>query len=452
MILASAIGNIINPFAQLFGWVLAGYFSFTHNYGLAIILLTLTVMVVVFPLTRRGTRSMMRMQLLQPELLKIRNRYKASPGQSAEDKQANRTKLNEEMMALYRENNVSPTGGCLPMFLQFPIFIILYDVIRGMTKTATVGTGKAAHVVATPQYIAKKTALYHSLVQAHGVLNAFGLNLADSVRSHQSSWVHVVPYVIVILIAVALQYVSIWQITNRNPAASQANAQMQAAQKFMPLIFVFFYIVLPAGVGVYFIVSSAFRIGQQEWMYKRDPMITETLEKLKHQRVIATTAKAATPAPKGLRAKLRAAAEGMGAGTTPALEAGAQPRSGGKSGAAQTTGKPVSGKPAASSGRAPGVRAGSARAGSARRSPAKATGSGGGARPASQRRPGSPATGSNGSAAAGVAGAGGPAGVTGAGGPGAGHPTPDRSVGDGKSETGRPGGNRSQAKRPRRPR
>src|SRR5579872_2203325 len=104
MFLASAIGNVITPFAQLFGWLLAGYFSFTHSYGLSIVLLTLTVMVIVFPLTRRGTRSMMRMQLLQPQLKTIQNRYKASPGQSTEERQANRAKLNEEMMALYREN------------------------------------------------------------------------------------------------------------------------------------------------------------------------------------------------------------------------------------------------------------------------------------------------------------------------------------------------------------
>jgi|SRR5579872_7047568 len=339
MFLASAIGNVITPFAQLFGWLLAGYFSFTHNYGLAIVLLTLTVMVIVFPLTRRGTRSMMRMQLLQPELLKIRNRYKASASQTAEEKQANRQKLNEEMMALYRENGVSPTGGCLPMFLQFPVFIVLYDVIRGMTKTVTRGTGAAAHVVASPQYIAKKTALYHSLIHAHGVLNAFGLNLADSVRSHQSSWTHVIPYVLVILIAVALQYVSIWQITNRNPAASQANAQMQAAQKFMPLIFVFFYIVLPAGVGVYFIVSSAFRIAQQEWMYKHDPMITATIEELRKRRAAAPIDTAAQPRPKGLRERMKALAAEASQNTAPSP--------GLKAAGGQANGKPSgSGRPA----------------------------------------------------------------------------------------------------------
>jgi YidC/Oxa1 family membrane protein insertase len=370
MILASAIGSIISPFANLFGWLLAAYFSFSHNYGIAIVLLTLTVMIVVFPLTRRGTRSMMRMQLLQPELLKIRNRYKAQPGQTAEEKQANRQTLNDEMMALYRENNVSPTGGCLPMFLQFPIFIVLYDVIRGMTRT----TGKPPHLRSFPEYISSKTALYHALLHSHGVLNAFGLNLADSVRSHQSSWVHVIPYVVVILVAVALQYVSIWQITNRNPAAAQANPQMQAAQKFMPLIFVFFYIVLPAGVGVYFIVSSAFRVVQQEWMYKHDPMITETIAELHKRRAAAPVDTSAQPKPKGFRAKLQALAEQSAANTepSPAAKAKAVPSNG-----QGRTPRPGPRRPA-------GTGAGNG----ARRNPASGASRNGGGRPVNQQRPG----------------------------------------------------------------
>lgn len=310
MILASGIGSVITPFAQVFAWVLAAYYSFTHNYGLAIILLTLTVMVVVFPLTRRGTRSMMRMQLLAPELQKIRERYKRDKAQSPQDRQEAQRALNEEMMALYRENGVSPTGGCLPTMMQFPIFIILYDVIRGMTKVKTVGTGVHKHLVSAPQYLSKTTDLYRNLIHSNGKMNAFGLNLADSVRTHQHSWVNVVPYLVIILIAVALQYISIWQITNRNPAAAQANPQMQAMQKFMPLIFVFFYIVLPAGVGVYFIVSSAFRIAQQEYMYKHDSHIVEAVAQLKNRKPIDTKATTASGQPKGFMDRLRELSSG----------------------------------------------------------------------------------------------------------------------------------------------
>ena len=73
---------------------------------------------------------------------------------------------------------------------------------------------------------------------------------------------------------------SIWQVTTRNPAATAANPQMQSMQKFMPLIFLVLYIALPAGVGVYFIVSSLFRVAQQEWMYKHDPTIVAAIQEL----------------------------------------------------------------------------------------------------------------------------------------------------------------------------
>jgi YidC/Oxa1 family membrane protein insertase len=294
MILSSIITSIITPFADVFGQVLAFFYSFTHSFGLSIVLLTLAVMVVVFPLTRAGTRSMMRMQILAPELKKIQQKYKAQPGMSTEERQANRVQLNEEMMALYRENGVNPTGGCLPMFLQFPIFIVLYNVIRGMTRTITVGQHGHLHQILSPQYIPTNSSLYHAVKTSHGVLGFLGLNLADSVRTTGLSWSGKIPYIAVILIAVVLQYVSMWQITTRNPAAQQANPQMQAIQKFMPLIFVIFYIVLPAGVGVYFIVSSLFRVGQQEYMYKHDPKVQESIAQIRKMRAaIDVKAKAA---------------------------------------------------------------------------------------------------------------------------------------------------------------
>jgi YidC/Oxa1 family membrane protein insertase len=191
-------------------------------------------------------------------------------------------------MALYRENGVNPTGGCLPMFLQFPILIVLYDVVRGLSKTADVLNAKGQKIYvhgkllvkATPQNIPKTSRMYRDLVAAHGQMHVLGINLADSVRTHQPHLVDVLPYALLVLIAVGLQYVSIWQVTNRNPAASASNQQMQQMQKYMPLIFLVLYIALPAGVGVYFIVSSLFRVGQQEWMYKHDPTIVGAIQEL----------------------------------------------------------------------------------------------------------------------------------------------------------------------------
>src|SRR5215204_5975974 len=102
---------------------LSFFYDITSSYGGAIILLTLAVMVIVTPLTLKSTRSMIAMQQLQPELRKLQVKYK-------DDRQ----KLNEEMMAFYKEHNINPMGGCLPLLIQAPVFSILFYVVRGLTN------------------------------------------------------------------------------------------------------------------------------------------------------------------------------------------------------------------------------------------------------------------------------------------------------------------------------
>jgi YidC/Oxa1 family membrane protein insertase len=323
VILASSLGKIVHPLFVAFAWLLAEFYSIIPNYAIAIALLTVAVMIVVFPITRRGTRSMMRMQILSPELKALQTKYKAKPGMDTGERQEQRQKLNEEMMALYKENGVSPTGGCLPMFMQFPIFWILYSTIRGLTHEVTTGTGAHAVTKVVPLYISKTTRLYRDISAGGGKLHAFGINLADSVKTHGLSGIGRVPYIIMILVAIALQYVQMKQLSGRNPAAAQANPQMQQMQKIMPLIFAVIYISIPAGVNVYFIVSSLFRIGQQEFMYRHDPQLRESIQKLRERtkndpKVIAARAVAAAPKSggPGLLGRLRPAAL-LTAGSTP---------------------------------------------------------------------------------------------------------------------------------------
>src|SRR5215210_3959730 len=109
--------------------VLSFFYDLIPNYAVAIALLTLVVMVITTPFTLKGTRSMIQMQRLQPEMKKLQTQYK-------DDRQ----KLNEELMAFYKENNLNPLGGCLPLLLQTPIFILLYNVVRGLTRLGEDGT------------------------------------------------------------------------------------------------------------------------------------------------------------------------------------------------------------------------------------------------------------------------------------------------------------------------
>jgi YidC/Oxa1 family membrane protein insertase len=303
MLLASnPISSIAQPLFNAFAQVLAFFYSLVPNYAVAIALLTVAVMIVVFPITRRGTRSMMRMQIYQPELKKLAQRYKAPQGATAAEKAELRQRQQEEMMAFYKENNISPTGGCLPMFLQLPIFWILYGTIRGLVHTTTKVVHGAKLVVADPLYISHTSKLYRAIAVANphpaknGIrLDAFGLNLADSVRTGGLSWAAKAPYIVMILIAVGLQYVQMKQLSGRNPAQQQANPQMAQMQKVFPIIFAVIYIAIPAGVNVYFIVSSLFRIGQQEFMYRRDPQLQESLRQLRERHA---KAQLKTPAPR----------------------------------------------------------------------------------------------------------------------------------------------------------
>src|SRR3954452_24928652 len=133
--------EFFKPFAHLLSY----FYAIWPSYGGAITLFTLVIMVVLTPLTLKGTRSMMQMQALQPEMKKIQAQYK-------DDRQ----KLNEELLKFYKENNINPLGGCLPLLVQIPVFIILYNVLRGLTNTAANGTFD-------PQYISHSSKLYQDL-------------------------------------------------------------------------------------------------------------------------------------------------------------------------------------------------------------------------------------------------------------------------------------------------
>jgi YidC/Oxa1 family membrane protein insertase len=190
----------------------------------------------------------------------------------------NRTQLNEEMMKLYKEHNVNPASGCLPMLLQFPAFIILYNVIRGITNTVTIPVTKVVNghkvslppiVKAEPRYLSHSSKMYQDIVAAHGQLNSFGMNFADKLLSHHSSLWAGIPYLVLVLGAVALQYLQMARLNARNPQANQANPQAAMMQKYLPLIFGLIYLNVAAILNVYFIFSSAIRIATQEVLFRR---------------------------------------------------------------------------------------------------------------------------------------------------------------------------------------
>ncbi|MEQ8841552.1 MAG: membrane protein insertase YidC [Acidimicrobiales bacterium] len=258
------------------------YENVLESYGLAIVLLTLAVMIVATPLTLKSTKSMLQMQRLQPELKAIQTRYK-------DDRQ----KMNEELMAFYQENGINPLGGCLPMLVQLPIFLVLFRVVQGITRRATdigsqVGwiTGRVGsdgvldlHTIATSERTFDPENLHHDSKMYESLLNdtemtSLGIDLSRSAQEVLSdNFVTALPYLGLIVVVLVSSLYQQRQIQGRNTGA-QINPQQQMIMKILPFMLPVFSFTMPAALVIYFVVSNLYRIGQQAYitqsLYKGD--------------------------------------------------------------------------------------------------------------------------------------------------------------------------------------
>lgn len=268
--------SVFNVFFVLIAQALAFVYAIHPNYAFAIVGLTLIIMFILTPLTLKGTRSMMVMQQLQPEMKKIQTRYK-------DDRQ----KLNEELLKFYKENDISPLGGCLPLLVQMPVFIILYQVLRGLTRrvnstgfdfgwvSGQLGTGRTPTNPPAikpaqnfdPAFLNHHSKMYQNLSNTN-VMQAWGMDLSESAsKALQSGFVHAIPYLLLIVIVGVTGFVQQRQIQGRNPN-QQVNPQQQMIMKVMPIFLPVISFGLPAGLVIYFAVSNLYRVGQQ-WFISR---------------------------------------------------------------------------------------------------------------------------------------------------------------------------------------
>ena len=110
--------SIVKAVAKPLFSILRFLYDYTHNYGVAIILLTLGIKLLFVPLQYKSYKSMQGMQTIQPKVLALQEKFKD-----------NKEKLNQELMKLYKEHKVNPVGGCLPMVLQMPVFVALFNIL-----------------------------------------------------------------------------------------------------------------------------------------------------------------------------------------------------------------------------------------------------------------------------------------------------------------------------------
>jgi YidC/Oxa1 family membrane protein insertase len=238
---------VFDAIATLLSW----FYDLVPNYAFAIAGLTLVVMIVLTPLTLKGTRSMMAMQRLQPEIKRLQQEHKGD-----------RQKLNEELMRFYQENKINPLGGCLPLLLQMPVFLVLYRVLSQLTRRGPDGNFD-------PAYLDPNSQMYQDLSSTDRMM-ALGMDLSESAaRALGDSIVHGIPYLILVLAVAGSSYYQQRQITVRNQkhgAAQSISSQQQLLLKLLPAFFAVISLTLPAGIVLYFLVSNLYRIGQQAFI------------------------------------------------------------------------------------------------------------------------------------------------------------------------------------------
>jgi YidC/Oxa1 family membrane protein insertase len=196
-------------------WILKGlqfFHNFTPNYGVCIILLTLLIRMITFPLQYKSFVSMKKLQLVQPELTKIREKFKEDP-----------QRLQKESMELFKRSGANPLGGCLPLVLQMPVFFAFYKVLYSAVE----------------------------LVDAPFVLWIHDLSNKDPF------------YVLPVLMTVAMF------LQQRLTPNTISDPTQKKVMMFMPLIFGFIMKDLPSGLSLYIFVSTLFGIVQQLLVFKK---------------------------------------------------------------------------------------------------------------------------------------------------------------------------------------
>lgn len=249
--------EILAPIAKPMAWLLSLFYGFIPNLGIAIILVTFTIMLLLYPLTAKQARSMIAMQMVQPEIKRIQAKYKND-----------RAKLNEEMMAFYQENKINPLAGCLPLLIQMPIFFALFRVLHDPTKYIPENsklydafcTTKQGVVVGVNQCNGDGRFSYLPNHQKF-----LGIDLSLSAPNQLGTWATVAAFAMVLLVMFT-GYMQSRQAQKRTPAV---NKQMALITKILPVFFGFISLNFPSGLVLYFFVSNSWRLGQQEVIFRR---------------------------------------------------------------------------------------------------------------------------------------------------------------------------------------
>ena len=294
------------------GFIIENIYNIVANYGIAIIIFTVIIKMILIPLNVRSQKAMRKQQKVQPIIMELQKKY-------ANDQE----KLQREMLKIYKENNISMAGGCLPMLIQFPILIGLYQVIQkpltyllhvdwgdldSMTNPLVtevlrlrdaminLGYNLGSYAEATAKMIVKSGQIQLSkwaeTIGAAGSalegvtggthpwvinFNFFGIDLANAPSAafsrimalDFSQWgiiaLLIIPILAVIasIVSMKITQVQSGQKKDKSDENNQAAQMSKSMTYMMPIMTAFFTVTLPAGLGLYWIISSVVQIVQQ---------------------------------------------------------------------------------------------------------------------------------------------------------------------------------------------
>jgi YidC/Oxa1 family membrane protein insertase len=231
------LGSLWSFLGDIFASIIVFFYSFTHNYGVSIILMTILTRLILYPLMQKQMVSMREMQKIQPLMKEVQERYKN-----------NKEKLNQELMKLYKEHKVNPMGGCLPLLIQMPILILLFQVLREFKgKIYTVGF---------PGFLPFWLTDLSQPDNLFGKIGKYSIGIMP------------------LLIGISMFYQQ--KMTTAPPTTpGKEGGSAEQTQKMMtimmPLLIAFMSFSLPSGLTLYWLVSTLLGIGQQYFINKKIP-------------------------------------------------------------------------------------------------------------------------------------------------------------------------------------
>ena len=276
------------------GYIIEMIYKLVQNYGLSLIIFTVIIKIILLPLNVKSQKAMKKQQKIQPILAELQKKY-------ANDQQ----KLQTEMMKLYKDNGVSMTGGCLPMLIQFPILIGLYNVIRSPLRYLLhININDPAVVDKINNIIALMTEKFpeelgsfagYNAEKLFGIgqiqlatwsekvldaaeawsinFNFLGLNLAELpskaityFTQGDFSQMGTIALLIIPALAIFTTWLSMYQtqkMSGQTQSDNQAAQMSKTMNMMMPIMTGFFAFTLPSGMGVYWIAANLIQMGQQ---------------------------------------------------------------------------------------------------------------------------------------------------------------------------------------------